>query len=73
MDYHKIDKVTHPQPSFGDVNNLGFGDLDPSGELIVSTRVRVGRSHASYGFPPVLTKEASIFHLNPASFSSVVA
>lgn len=57
MDYHKIDKVEHPSPSFGDVNNLGFGDLDPSGQLIVSTRVRVGRSHASFGFPPVLTKE----------------
>jgi len=60
MDYHKIDKVVHPQPSFGDVNNLGFGDLDPTGELIVSTRVRVGRSHASYGFPPVINKEDRI-------------
>jgi len=60
MDYHKIDKVAHPQPSFGDVNNLGFGDLDPNGDLIVSTRVRVGRSHASYGFPPVINKEDRI-------------
>lgn len=60
MDYHKIDKVSHPQPSFGDVNNLGFGDLDPNGDLIVSTRVRVGRSHASYGFPPVINKEDRI-------------
>nr|BAB41096.1 arginine kinase [Cellana grata] len=56
-DYHKVDSLNHPKPDFGDVDNLGFGDLDPSGELIVSTRVRVGRSHASYGFPPVLTKE----------------
>ncbi|XP_014774299.1 arginine kinase Oct f 2 [Octopus bimaculoides] len=57
MDYHKIDKVSHPVPDFGDVNNLNIGDLDPSGNLIVSTRVRVGRSHDSFGFPPVLKKE----------------
>ncbi|KAK6169253.1 hypothetical protein SNE40_020337 [Patella caerulea] len=56
-DYHKVDKLEHPKPDFGDTNNLGFGDLDPSGNMIVSTRVRVGRSHASYGFPPVLTLE----------------
>jgi len=56
-DYHKVDEVKHPQPDFGDIKNLGFGDLDPSGDYIVSTRVRVGRSHASFGFPPVCTKE----------------
>ncbi|GAB1599795.1 arginine kinase Oct f 2 [Argonauta hians] len=60
MDYHKIDKVMHPTPNFGDINNLNIGDLDPSGKLIVSTRVRVGRSHDSFGFPPVLTKEDRI-------------
>ncbi|XP_060082030.1 arginine kinase-like [Ylistrum balloti] len=52
MDYHKISKVQHPKPDFGDVDNLDFSDLDPSGEVIVSTRVRVGRSHAGYPFPP---------------------
>lgn len=56
-DYHKISEVTHPQPDFGDIDNLGFGNLDPGNELIVSTRVRVGRSHAKYGFPPVLSKQ----------------
>ena len=53
-EYHKVDCLNHPEPDFGDVNNLGFGDLDPEGKMIVSTRVRVGRSHDSYGFPPVL-------------------
>ncbi|XP_062591518.1 taurocyamine kinase-like [Saccostrea cucullata] len=57
QDYHKVSEVKHPQPDFGDLNNLGFGDLDPSGEYIVSTRVRVGRSHASFGFPPVCNAE----------------
>jgi hypothetical protein len=58
-DYHKVAEIQHPKPDFGDLNNLGFGDLDPSGELIVSTRVRVGRSHASFGFPPVVNAEVS--------------
>ena len=58
-DYHKVDKLAHPEPDFGDVTKLGFGNLDPSGDMIVSTRVRIGRSHDSYGFPPVLTKEVS--------------
>ncbi|BFZ09421.1 hypothetical protein BsWGS_12460 [Bradybaena similaris] len=56
-DYHKVSELNHPNPNFGDVEHLDFGDLDPSGNLIVSTRVRVGRSHDSYGFPPVLSKE----------------
>lgn len=57
--YHKVDSLKHPQPSFGK-DKIDFGNLDPSGEMIVSTRVRVGRSHDSYGFPPVLNKEQRI-------------
>ncbi|XP_035825918.1 arginine kinase Oct f 2 isoform X3 [Aplysia californica] len=56
-DYHKVDALNHPNPDFGDTDKLQFGDLDPSGDMIVSTRVRVGRSHDSYGFPPVISKE----------------
>lgn len=57
-DYHKVDKLAHPEPDFGDVSKLGTEVLDKGHEgMIVSTRVRVGRSHDSYGFPPVLTKE----------------
>lgn len=52
MDYHKISQVQHPTPDFGDIDNLDFGDLDPSGDFIVSTRVRVGRSHQGFPFPP---------------------
>lgn len=59
-DYHKVDKLDHPEPDFGDIENLGFGNLDPSGDIIVSTRVRVGRSHDSYGFPPVLNLEVRL-------------
>lgn len=55
-DYHKVDSLKHPTPNFGK-EKIDFANLDPSGEMIISTRVRVGRSHDSYGFPPVLTKE----------------
>lgn len=58
-EYHKVDKLEHPAPDFGDLNNLGFGDLDPKGDFINSTRIRVGRSHANYGFPPTTSKEVT--------------
>jgi len=53
-DYHKVDKVAHPEPGqFGDVKSVG--DLDPEGKFVVSTRVRVGRSHEGFPFPPTCT------------------
>ncbi|XP_014237693.1 arginine kinase isoform X1 [Trichogramma pretiosum] len=55
-DYHggfkKTDK--HPPKDFGDVDTLG--NLDPTGEYIVSTRVRCGRSMEGYPFNPCLTE-----------------
>lgn len=55
-DYHKVDAVNHPQPNFGDVSKIE--DLDQyGGDMIVSTRVRVGRSHDGYSFPPCLKPE----------------
>ncbi|XP_041355015.1 taurocyamine kinase-like [Gigantopelta aegis] len=62
-DYHKIkssDAISHPESNFGNMEDLGFGDLDPEGELIISTRIRVARSHKEFAFPPVLTKEDRI-------------
>ncbi|XP_072401902.1 arginine kinase 1 isoform X2 [Diabrotica undecimpunctata] len=56
-DYHggfkKTDK--HPPKNWGDVSV--FGDLDPTGEFVVSTRVRCGRSMEGYPFNPCLTEE----------------
>lgn len=64
MDYHKVDSCNHPKPDFqkdkveGDPSyNLENAAGD---DMIVSTRVRVGRSHDSFGFPPVLNKEDRI-------------
>ncbi|KAI8740876.1 arginine kinase, partial [Biomphalaria glabrata] len=59
-DYHKLklnEPITHPASDFGDLENLGFADLDPEGSMIVSTRIRVGRSHKDFAFPPVLQSE----------------
>ncbi|CAH1377782.1 unnamed protein product [Tenebrio molitor] len=56
-DYHggfkKSDK--HPPKNWGDTSV--FGNLDPAGEYIVSTRVRCGRSLEGYPFNPCLTEE----------------
>uniref|UniRef100_A0A182MLL4 arginine kinase n=1 Tax=Anopheles culicifacies TaxID=139723 RepID=A0A182MLL4_9DIPT len=55
-DYHKGFKKTdkHPARDFGDVN--AFGNVDPTGEYVVSTRVRCGRSMEGYPFNPCLTE-----------------
>lgn len=50
--FKKTDK--HPPKDFGDVDTLG--NLDPTGEYIVSTRVRCGRSMEGYPFNPCLTE-----------------
>lgn len=57
-DYHKVTtaEVKHPPYNFGDLDNLPFSDIDPSGNYVVSTRVRVGRSVQGYNFPPTITK-----------------
>lgn len=55
-DYHggfkKTDK--HPAKNFGTSDS--FGDLDPAGEFVISTRVRCGRSMQGYPFNPCLTE-----------------
>nr|AJD25311.1 arginine kinase-like protein [Plectreurys tristis] len=55
-EYHGGFKVTdkHPATDFGDINTLV--DLDPSGQFVVSTRVRCGRSLKGYSFNPCLTE-----------------
>jgi arginine kinase len=55
-DYHSGFKKTdkHPAKDFG--SDSAFGDLDPTGEFVVSTRVRCGRSMEGYPFNPCLTE-----------------
>ncbi len=40
------------------LDGLPQGDLDPSGEFIISTRIRVGRNLARYAFPPAIGARA---------------
>jgi len=53
-DYHGGFKPTdkHPAKDWGDVE--AFGDLDPEGTYVISTRVRCGRSLEGYPFNPCL-------------------
>ncbi|CAH1960238.1 unnamed protein product [Acanthoscelides obtectus] len=44
----------HPPMDFGDLN--AFGNLDPKGEYVVSTRIRCCRSIEGYPFNPNLTE-----------------
>lgn len=59
QDYHGGFKPTdkHPASDWGDLNTLV--DLDPSGQFVVSTRVRCGRSLQGYPFNPCLTEAVS--------------
>ncbi len=40
-----------------DVENLRIRDLDPEGQSIISTRIRVGRNVKGFAFPPAISKE----------------
>ncbi|GLV33723.1 Arginine kinase 1 [Carabus blaptoides fortunei] len=53
MGFKKCDK--HPATDFGDVKSLV--NIDPSGEYVVSTRIRCGRSIAGFPFNPCLSEE----------------
>ncbi|XP_055321531.1 arginine kinase-like [Sitodiplosis mosellana] len=54
-DYHGFAKdAKHPPRDFGDINS--FPNVDPTGEYVVSTRVRCGRSMDGYSFNPRLTE-----------------
>ena len=61
QEYHAGDpkgSVKHPTPEFGtDAQIDSLGDLDPLGRFVVSTRVRVARSHKGMPFPPAAKKE----------------
>jgi creatine kinase len=59
-DYHLgfdlVKGAKHPAPDFG-LTKLNFPNLDPTGEYIISTRVRCGRSLQGYPFNPLLTEQ----------------
>ena len=74
QDYHAGDPsgcVKHPEPSFGtDAEIDSLGDLDPTGQFVVSTRVRVARSHKGMPFPPAAKKEVLYNNIHSFHISS---
>ncbi|XP_071134682.1 arginine kinase-like [Mytilus edulis] len=54
-DYHRVKEVNHPKCDYGDVAKLNFRKLDEAENYIISTRVRIGRCHKGFSFPPILT------------------
>ncbi|XP_074657212.1 arginine kinase-like [Tubulanus polymorphus] len=57
-EYHmfKNSEINHPDPDFGNLEALPFGDVDPDGRYVVSTRVRVGRSADGIPFAPSISE-----------------
>jgi creatine kinase len=54
--YHVTPSINHPTPTFGtDAEIAALKDIE--GDLVISTRIRVARSHAKYPFPPACTSE----------------
>lgn len=54
-EYHNYDLSGHK--SDFSLEGLPTEDLDPTGDFVVSTRIRVGRNFASYAFPSAISAE----------------
>lgn len=54
-EYHKYDMTGHK--SDFSLDGLPVENLDPEGNYIVSTRIRVGRNFAKYAFPSAISTE----------------
>lgn len=56
--YHKVDSINHPEPTFGTEAEIkALEDIDPEKKMVISTRIRVARSHSKYPFPPACNSE----------------
>eukprot|EP00920_Eleutheroschizon_duboscqi_P026661 GHVT01065451.1.p1 GENE.GHVT01065451.1~~GHVT01065451.1.p1 ORF type:complete len:394 (+),score=73.89 GHVT01065451.1:78-1259(+) len=61
--YEKVCAIRHNHPEGAlhttdlDVSKLKVADLDPTGQFIISTRVRTGRSVKGFAFPPQIEKQ----------------
>ncbi|XP_052811346.1 taurocyamine kinase-like isoform X2 [Mya arenaria] len=56
--YHKVDKINHPEPTFGTEDEMSkLENIDPENKMVLSTRIRVARSHTKYPFSPACSSE----------------
>nr|BAE16974.1 arginine kinase [Abyssogena kaikoi] len=57
-EYHKVDSINHPEPTFGTPEQIkALENIDPEGNMVKSTRIRVARTLAGYPFAPACTSE----------------
>ncbi|KAJ8315073.1 hypothetical protein KUTeg_007223, partial [Tegillarca granosa] len=54
-DYHGVKEINHPRCDFGNFDDIGLRDLDPTGKYVETTRVRIARSVKGYSFNPLIT------------------
>lgn len=54
-EYHKYDMSGHK--SDFSINDLERKNLDPNGDYVISTRIRVGRNFKKYAFPSAISSE----------------
>lgn len=54
--YHNVDALTVRQITDFDVSKIPTEPIDPTGQAIVSTRVRVGRNLKGFAFAPAISK-----------------
>ncbi len=57
FDYHGFDVTKDKHITDLDSSKVPMEDLDPSGEKIISVRMRCGRNLADYAFPPAIKLE----------------
>ena len=56
--YHKVDTINHPVPTFGTEEQVAkLENIDPENKMVLSTRIRVARSHQKYPFSPACSSE----------------
>lgn len=56
-EYHGYDRATGKYVANLDASQLTFGNPDPEGKYIQSTRIRVGRNLDGFAFSPALSRE----------------
>ncbi|CAK9290255.1 unnamed protein product [Gordionus sp. m RMFG-2023] len=49
--------IKHPFVDFGNPETINFANLDPTGEYIISTRIRVGRNVEGYPFTATISRD----------------
>lgn len=67
--YHKVESINHPEPTFGtEAEVAALENIDPENKMVLSTRIRVARSHQKYPFPPACSSEVKYHHIQHLTY-----